>query len=100
MPEIPDWLTLPTPFDQLQAPGEPLTTVRFLDTMEMLLEQCHGLASVAYMAAASPAGPPRGLADALFVLDEYTGAALDLFEYWKEQARDDDSLTEENRTDD
>jgi hypothetical protein len=93
MPKTPDEsriVPLPIPFADLPPPGERLTEVRFGDVMRMLLEQSYGLAGVCYAAAASREGAPRSLPDALFVLEAYTGAALDLWACWREQQRHDD----------
>jgi hypothetical protein len=73
---------VPLPWREIPPSTEPLTAVRYHDTMHTVLEQCWGLAEVCAVAATEPCGPPNGLPHALAVLEEYTACALALYERW------------------
>jgi hypothetical protein len=78
---------VPDPWSEIPPSSEPLTAVRYHDTMHFILEQCWGLAEVCAVAATQPVGSPDGLRHALAVLEEYTSCALALYERWHETQR-------------
>ena len=76
---------VPMPFSEIPSSTEPLTAIRYYDTMHALLEQCHGLAECLTSAANNPGGMVDGLPEALEVLEQYLACALELFECWHDE---------------
>jgi hypothetical protein len=80
---------LPFPFGEIPPPGERLDTVRFVDIMTSLLDQCQGLAMVCYRASMSP-DVIRPLVPTLYTLSEFLDLARDVFLRWKEDGPEED----------
>jgi hypothetical protein len=85
--------TLPFPFGEIPPPGERLDTVRFVDIMTSLLDQCQGLGMVCYRASMSP-DVIRPLAPALYTLTEFLDLMCAAFQRWRQDVDEEEDHTD------